>query len=65
MLDIKTLTIAGARKDLDSKKYSSLELTKAYLSEIENRDGNIHAFLEVWRDNYCPQNQKSKIEPNW
>ena len=51
MLDIKTLTIAGARKDLDSKKYSSLELTKAYLSEIENRDGNIHAFLEVWRDN--------------
>ncbi|HEY4514106.1 MAG TPA: Asp-tRNA(Asn)/Glu-tRNA(Gln) amidotransferase subunit GatA [Candidatus Paceibacterota bacterium] len=50
MLDIKTLTIAGARRDLDAKKYSSLELTKVYLSEIEKRDTESHSFLEVFKD---------------
>ncbi|KKW19946.1 MAG: Glutamyl-tRNA(Gln) amidotransferase subunit A [Parcubacteria group bacterium GW2011_GWA2_51_10] len=50
MLDITALTIAGARKGLDKKEYSAQELTNACLSEIEKREPNIHAFLEVWMD---------------
>ncbi len=49
-MDITTLTIAQARADLDAKKYTSRELTQAYLSAIEKTDPSIHAYLEVWRD---------------
>ncbi|HVM73894.1 MAG TPA: Asp-tRNA(Asn)/Glu-tRNA(Gln) amidotransferase subunit GatA [Candidatus Paceibacterota bacterium] len=48
--DLSTLTIAQARKDLDAKKYSSLDLTNAYLTAIEEKDADIHAYLEVWKD---------------
>lgn len=47
-MDLSTLTIAQARKDLDAKAYSALELTNAYLDAIAARDGEIHAYLEVW-----------------
>jgi aspartyl-tRNA(Asn)/glutamyl-tRNA(Gln) amidotransferase subunit A len=49
-MDLSTLTIAAARKDLDAKKYSALDLTNAYLDAIAKKDGEIHAFLEVWKD---------------
>lgn len=49
-MDLSKLTIAQARKDLDAKKYSALDLTNAYLDVIEKKDGEIHAFLEVWKD---------------
>lgn len=49
-MDLKKLTVAQARKDLDTKKYSSLDLTNAYLKQIAERDGEIHAYLEVWED---------------
>ncbi|MDD3032385.1 MAG: Asp-tRNA(Asn)/Glu-tRNA(Gln) amidotransferase subunit GatA [Candidatus Pacebacteria bacterium] len=41
-------TIKEIREDLDSKKYSSEELTKDYLKRIKNEDGEIHAFLDVF-----------------
>src|SRR3989338_11444856 len=47
-MDLTTLTIGGARKALDAKEFSALELTNAYLQNIEKRDGEIHAYLEVW-----------------
>jgi aspartyl-tRNA(Asn)/glutamyl-tRNA(Gln) amidotransferase subunit A len=47
-MDLKNLTVAQARKDLDAKKYSSLDLTNAYLDEIAKKNGEIHAYLEVW-----------------
>ncbi len=47
-MDVSTLTITQARKDLDAKKYSALDLTNAYLDEIQKKDGEIHAYLEVW-----------------
>lgn len=47
-VNLKTLTIAEARRALDAKEYSALELTNAYLAEIASRDGEIHAYLEVW-----------------
>ncbi len=49
-MDLKKLTVAQARRDLDAKKYSSLDLTNAYLKQIAEKDGDIHAYLEVWGD---------------
>ncbi len=47
-MDLSKLTIAEARRALDAKEYSALELTNAYLSAIDEKDGDIHAYLEVW-----------------
>lgn len=44
------LTIAEAREDLRAKKISALELTRAYLARIKERDPAIGAYLEVYRD---------------
>jgi len=49
-MDLSTLTIAEARRALDAKEYSALELTNAYLDAIGEKDGEIHAYLEVWAD---------------
>ena len=49
-MDLETLTIAEARRALDAKEYSALELTNAYLDAIAEKDGEIHAYLEVWAD---------------
>ena len=49
-IDISTLTIIEARRALDAKEYSSLELTNAYLDAIAQKDADIHAYLEVWAD---------------
>ncbi|MEN9413239.1 MAG: hypothetical protein RLZZ342_326 [Candidatus Parcubacteria bacterium] len=50
MIDLSTLTIAQARTALDAREYSALELTNAYLDAIAKKDGEIHAYLEVWAD---------------
>ncbi len=47
-MDLSRLTISEVRRALDAKEYSALELTEAYLEEIRARDGEIHAYLEVW-----------------
>ena len=49
-MNLDILTIAEARRALDAKEYSALELTNAYLDAIAKRDGEIHAYLEVWAD---------------
>ncbi len=49
-MDLTTLTIAEARRALDEKEYSALDLTNAYLKAIDEKDGDIHAYLEVWVD---------------
>ncbi|MBI5457810.1 Asp-tRNA(Asn)/Glu-tRNA(Gln) amidotransferase subunit GatA [Candidatus Kaiserbacteria bacterium] len=49
-MDLSTLTIAEARRALDAKEYSALELTNAYLDAIAQKDGEFHAYLEVWTD---------------
>lgn len=49
-MDLSKLTIAEARRALDAKEYSALELTNAYLDAIQEKDGAIHAYLEVWVD---------------
>lgn len=49
-MDLSTLTIVEARRALDAKEYSALDLTNAYLEAIEKKDPEIHAYLEVWTD---------------
>lgn len=46
-MDIKTLTIVQAKKDLQEKKYSSVELTKAYLERIKEVDPKLNAFITI------------------
>jgi aspartyl-tRNA(Asn)/glutamyl-tRNA(Gln) amidotransferase subunit A len=50
MIDLATLTIVQARKALDAKEYSALDLTDAYLDAIAKKDTEIHAYLEVWQE---------------
>jgi aspartyl-tRNA(Asn)/glutamyl-tRNA(Gln) amidotransferase subunit A len=49
-MDVRTLTIASARKSLDAGEYTARELTEVYLTEISQKDDEIHAYLEVWSD---------------
>lgn len=46
-MDIKTLTIAQAKNDLKEKKYSSTELTKAYLKRIKQINPKLNSFLTI------------------
>lgn len=48
-MDIENLTIRQARQDLDSKKYSAVELAEEYLSSIEKNKG-LNMYLEVFDD---------------
>jgi aspartyl-tRNA(Asn)/glutamyl-tRNA(Gln) amidotransferase subunit A len=49
-MDLSKLTVAEARRALDAKEYSALDLTNAYLENIRAKDTEIHAYLEVWED---------------
>ncbi len=46
-MDLNGLTIKKAKEDLKSKKFSSVELTKAYLEVIEKSEPKIKAFVTV------------------
>ncbi|HEY4505345.1 MAG TPA: Asp-tRNA(Asn)/Glu-tRNA(Gln) amidotransferase subunit GatA [Candidatus Paceibacterota bacterium] len=50
MIDLSTLTIAVARKKLDAKEFSAVDLTKAYLDQIEKKNKELNAYLEVYSD---------------
>jgi aspartyl-tRNA(Asn)/glutamyl-tRNA(Gln) amidotransferase subunit A len=58
-MDLTNLTIAVARKALDAKEYSALDLTNAYLDAIAKKDGEIHAYLEVWADSAREEAKKA------
>jgi len=44
-LDIKGLTINAARRLLDEKEVSALELTQAYLDRIVSVEEDVHSFV--------------------
>ena len=44
-MDLNKLTILKAHQGLKNKQFSSEELTKACLKEIENKDHKINAFI--------------------
>ncbi|MBU0476476.1 Asp-tRNA(Asn)/Glu-tRNA(Gln) amidotransferase subunit GatA, partial [Patescibacteria group bacterium] len=49
-MNLKKLTIAEANEGLKKKEFSALELAKAYLKSIEEKDNKISAFLSVTED---------------
>ena len=50
MIDLKDLTITKARKALDAKQFSAVELAQAYLDEIKKKNKELNAYLEVFDD---------------
>lgn len=58
-VNLETLTISEARRALDAKEYSALDLTNAYLESIASRDPELHAYLEVWGDSAREEAQRS------
>lgn len=50
MIDIKNLTISSAHKSLSSKEFSSVDLLNACLKNIEDRNSELFAFIEVFSD---------------
>jgi aspartyl-tRNA(Asn)/glutamyl-tRNA(Gln) amidotransferase subunit A len=50
MIDIKSLTIKKAHEDIKGGKYSAVDLAKAYLDEINKKNKEINAYLEVFSD---------------
>ena len=50
MIDLKNLTIKKARKSLDAKEFSAVDLAKAYLAEIEKKNKELNAYLEIYGD---------------
>lgn len=50
MIDLKNLTINKAHQALVSGEYSAVDLARSYLENIKNKDGEIHAYLEVFDD---------------
>lgn len=49
-LDLATVTVADAHRLLSQKEISAVELAQAYLDVIAQKDGDIHAYLEVYED---------------
>lgn len=50
MINLNTLTISKARTALDAKDFSARELSSAYLAEIEKKNPDVNAYLEVYED---------------
>ncbi len=49
-MDLSNLTLTQALSDLSEKKYSSVELTQAYLARIKTLNPSLNAFLTVSED---------------
>ncbi|HWO07325.1 MAG TPA: Asp-tRNA(Asn)/Glu-tRNA(Gln) amidotransferase subunit GatA [Candidatus Paceibacterota bacterium] len=58
-IDLSKLTVADARRALDAKEYSALDLTNAYLSEIEKRNPELNAYVEVWANSARDEAKKA------
>lgn len=50
MIDLATLTIKIAHKNLVEGKFSAVDLAKAYLGEIEKKNKELNAYIEVYGD---------------
>ena len=49
-MDLENLTIEKARKALDAKEFSAVDLAQAYLDEIKKKNAELNAYLEVFGD---------------
>lgn len=50
MIDLKNLTIRKAREAFKKGEFSATDLVNAYLEEIEKKNKDLHAYLEVYKD---------------
>jgi aspartyl-tRNA(Asn)/glutamyl-tRNA(Gln) amidotransferase subunit A len=50
MIDLKNLTVNKAHEAMISGEYTAMDLATAYLENIKNKNGDIHAYLEVFAD---------------
>ncbi len=50
MIDLKNLTIKKAQDGLKSGKFTSVDLVESYIKEIESKNKEINAYLEVFED---------------
>ncbi|HWY80216.1 MAG TPA: Asp-tRNA(Asn)/Glu-tRNA(Gln) amidotransferase subunit GatA [Candidatus Sulfotelmatobacter sp.] len=60
-MDIKSLTIKQAKQDLKDKKYSSVELTEAYLERIKQVESKVKAYVTITNEEAL-QNAKEADE---
>src|SRR6202012_2276833 len=49
-IDLSKLTIQKAHESLKRGDFSAVELTQAYLDEIEKKNKDVNAYLEVFAD---------------
>jgi len=49
-IDLKNLTIKKAQDGLRSGEFTSLDLTNAYIEEIEKKNKDVNAYLEIFED---------------
>src|SRR5581483_11223094 len=61
-MDLTKMTITKAIDDLKTKKYSSVELTKAYLERIHKLDAKLNAFITVIDQEAIAQAEKADVE---
>ena len=59
MVDLTELTIKQAHEGLKSKKFTSVELTKAYLDKIKTIDKEINAYLLVDKEGALTQAEEA------
>lgn len=50
MIDLAKLTIEKAHEAMKNGKFSAVDLAQAYLGEIQKKNKEIHAYLEVFSD---------------
>ena len=50
MIDLKNLTIEKAHEDLTTAKYSVRDLVDAYLKVITEKNTELNAYLEIYKD---------------
>lgn len=50
MIELKTLSIKKAREAILSGEYTSADLVRAYQSVIKEKDGEIHAYLGLYKN---------------
>ena len=60
MIDLSKLTIAKAREDLKKKSYTAVQLAQSYLDVIKEKDHDINAYLEVYKDVLDQANEAQK-----
>lgn len=58
-MNLSELTITKAHKDLTDGKYTSVELTEAYLENIKDKNEDINAFITVCEDVALEQAKKA------